>query len=116
MQGGGWLFDVRPWISRQDEILGDGLPSCLSNLVVRNINAIDMQSPGVLGKGCSDLLLEGIRLEQVTFTSKAGATGRLIRADEVEKQETQPGILAYETNADIRFVGVLIDGVEQGNV
>lgn len=116
MQGGGWLFDVRPWVSRQDEILGEGLPSCLSNLVVRNINAIDMQSPGVLGKGCSDLLLEGIRLEQIVFTSKVGATGRLIRADEVEKQETLPGILAYETNADIRFVEVLIDGVKQGNV
>ncbi len=116
LQGGGWLFDVRPWVSRQDEVLGEGLSSSISNLVVRDITANDMQSPGVLGKGCPELMLSGIQLEHINFTSKQGATGRLIRADEVEKQETLPGVLAFERGADIVFHEVYIDGDKMSNV
>ena len=110
---GGWLFDVRPWVSRQDELLGSGLESKISNLVVRNIKARGMQSPGVLGQCSANLTLEGIRLESIEYTSAVGATGRLIRADEVEKQETDPDVLTYDPASGLSMSNVVFNGILQ---
>ena len=107
---GGWLFDVRPWVSRQDELLGMDQMSIVSDLVVRNIIATDMQSPGVLGVSSEHLKLESILLQSISFTSAPDATGSLVRADEHEKQDAPVGKLSYDKTGDIVFHDVFIDG------
>nr|WP_319473848.1 glycosyl hydrolase family 28 protein [uncultured Sphaerochaeta sp.] len=110
IRNGGWLFDVRPWISRQDELFGENQMSVVSDLVIRNITATGMQSPGVLGESSDYLKLEGIVLQSITFTSAPDATGSLVRADVHEKQEAPVGVLSYDTSGDIVFSDVNIDG------
>lgn len=101
IRNGGWLFDVQPWVSRQDELMGSNLPSTVSDLVVRRVQATDMQSPGVLGIASTLLKMERIRLESIQYTSRTNATGALIRADVLERQEANPSILSYDKNADL---------------
>lgn len=114
MNNGGWLFDVRPWVSRQDEILASGLPSVLRNMIVRRVKARNMISPGILDGG-EQVKLEGIKIEAVEFTSRTGRGG-LCRADEYEQQdEAIPGELRYSSSADIAFSAVTIDGMIVGN-
>ncbi len=107
---GGWLFDVRPWESRQDELLGENLPAHIQGMAIRNIKAYRMQSPGILGKSGHNLTMENVLLQSIEYTSAPMATGRLNRADEIEKQEAKPSKLSYDRSAGISFYDFYIDG------
>lgn len=84
---GGWLFDVQSWVSRQDEILGTGNPSQVANLIVRDIQAYGMKSPGILGYSTDgSLRMENVSLQHIHITGVQEDNPTLTRADAVEKQ------------------------------
>lgn len=112
ISNGGWLFDIQTWVSRQDEILSPEKESALlSDLVVRNVTATGLISPGILGEETSCLSMQGIRLENITIYSLSTGDKKLSRSDSLEEQNgAVPGTLTFAKNQDITWKDVVIDG------
>jgi polygalacturonase len=69
MKNSGWLFDIQPWISRQDEILAAGLPSYLRNLTVRNVKAENIKAPGVIKGIPESIEIDNVMLENIKLST-----------------------------------------------
>ncbi|WP_320127423.1 glycosyl hydrolase family 28 protein [uncultured Sphaerochaeta sp.] len=112
ISNGGWLFDVRTWNSRQDEILALGRqPSFLTDMIVRNIIVKGLVSPGILGEPNTLLTMKGILLENISITCLTDGSLGLTRSDSLEQQTGGlPGCLTYDIQQDISFTNVMING------
>lgn len=110
MKESGWLFGIRPWISRQDEILGKGLPSTITDLTVRNVIATDMKSPGIIEANPPQVTIRGVTLENITITTLPGSDGSLTRHDKTEAEKADPKKLAITNVESLIRRNCTIDG------
>lgn len=108
---GGWLFDIKSWISRQDEVMASGKPSTIRGLTVRNVTAHNMQSPGIIQAVGPHTVIENIRLENIEFTSSGDGSAAPSRFDAQEIQDgAQAGVFRVEGVTNMSVVNMTIDG------
>lgn len=105
---GGSVFAIRPWINRQDEILGEGLPSTIKNLTVRNIEATDVISPGTILSGES-ITITGLNIKSVHICTSSKER-KLNRHDAEEAENTDPKRLITSPITDYLLQDFTIDG------
>ncbi|MCH3907110.1 MAG: glycosyl hydrolase family 28 protein [Sphaerochaeta sp.] len=115
----GWVFSIRPWISRQDEVLGKGLPSVIRGLVVQDVTATDVKSPGVILADPPQTVVEGLEIRRVRITTAKGGDASLSRHDRFEETEhADPHHLSIKGVGSCTMEEVWIDGAKipyQGN-
>jgi len=106
----GVVFAIRPWISRQDEILGDALPTEIRNLTVRSVMAEDVLSPGCILASPPSSVITGLRLEDISITTAKEPHG-LSRHDSYEKEAgTDSKTLLSSGVSDCSLKNVIVDG------
>jgi polygalacturonase len=112
IRNSGWLFDMKSWVSRQDEVLASGLPTTVRNLVVRDITATGMKSPGIIAATPPAVRIENVLLERINVAGIPGATDCApSREDDLEQLGGAiPGKLTIVGVSDCRIKDVIIDG------
>jgi polygalacturonase len=83
-----WLFDIQLWRSRQDQILASGKSAVISNFVVRNITAENIQSPGIIGGADFNAQILNLQLEAVSVSTRKDGKTKLDRYDVHEETGT----------------------------
>jgi Endopolygalacturonase len=107
----GVVFAIRPWISRQDEILGENLSSEIRNLTVRSIQAENVLSPGCILASPPSSVISGLHLENVAITT-AAVPKELSRHDSYEKEAGADSKTLLSTGvSDCILTNVTVDGV-----
>ncbi len=106
----GVVFAIRPWINRQDEIMGEPLPSRIENLTVRGLVARNTISPGLILADPPLTTIENLILEDIDITSSANPH-ELSRHDNYEQERSaKSGILETCNLGSYSVVDVRIDG------
>jgi len=66
------VVQIKPWVCRQDDILADGLPSVVRNLVIRDIEAENVNSAGMIQGEPGIIDLENVLLENIRIHTNDG--------------------------------------------
>lgn len=114
----GWVFSIRPWVNRQDEVLGGGLPSVIRGLVVKDVVATGVKSPGIIKAAPPLTTIEGLDIENVCITTGIGRDAMLSRHDRFEETDVADpkrlsvfGLGSYEVH-DFTIDGECMDCLE----
>jgi len=112
----GWVFSIRPWVNRQDEVLGNGLPSTIRNLVVRRVHARKVLSPGIIKAVPPLVTIENLRIEDVSITTRKEGKRKLDRHDVLEEaDEANPKQLRIQGVSSLTIKNLVIDRKAIGN-
>lgn len=114
VHNGRWLFDMQRWDNRQDESMSDGqLFTKLSNIIIRNIEAYNMESPGTIGGRTFTGVTENMLLEHITVTTAAVCGTE--QSEGIDCASVEKCRLLVNPAVQLKAFDVKIDGTEFKN-